>query len=509
MCSNSSSERSASKRRSATSNTTSASSCSATTADQAYGIVGDRGQGSPLFAAAPAPALISAGLSCARRRLRTRPRRQVLPTPPKARPQQRRRTASGDPPPTPPLTNPASARDHADVHLAQRPLSGVLSQALIAYTIEFDNEFERRMRKVGHPGFLSLTAWANIVRYLSAEGFSIGALAAQSSVKPKETYVVLGALERWGFVVLQPPAGPSAGRPDTAHRRVGFGGPRGLTAQWQVLPTDRTMTALGAWPSVLKHTEQQWCSRFGAESMDELRGALGRLLDTFDEPLPQGLPEGSDPPMRGGPPIEAPKGQPATPVLLAQLLWAFARDYDAGTGVPIMWAANVLRVLDREGVRVASLVSSTGLSPYEVRVSSQLRRSGWVEIVDDQQSARGKLIRLSPEGVRAQATYVPRAGAVEDAWIARFGRKPMARVRAALDDLMRDGPDGRCRITLGLVPPAGTPRAGVFDLGRGVGRPGVIRDRVRHLAAQTSAFIADPESMPHYPVWDNDRGFGP
>jgi hypothetical protein len=36
------------------------------------------------------------------------------------------------------------------------------------------------------------------------------------------------------------------------------------------------------------------------------------------------------------------------------------------------------------------------------------------------------------------------------------------------------------------------------------------RQRVRDLVAQTEAFVRDPlNALPHYPVWDMNRGFGP
>ena len=42
-----------------------------------------------------------------------------------------------------------------------RPLSALLSQVLVAFTVEFDNEFERQMAEAGYPGArLSLVVWS-------------------------------------------------------------------------------------------------------------------------------------------------------------------------------------------------------------------------------------------------------------------------------------------------------------------------------------------------------------
>ena len=69
------------------------------------------------------------------------------------------------------------------------PLSMLLSQALVAFTIEFDNEFERRMPhqtttgRSGEPRrgpwLVSQVMWANVLRYVSPEGLTIGQLHAR------------------------------------------------------------------------------------------------------------------------------------------------------------------------------------------------------------------------------------------------------------------------------------------------------------------------------------------
>jgi hypothetical protein len=51
---------------------------------------------------------------------------------------------------------------------SNRPLSALLSQVLVAFTIEVDNEFERRMGESGHPGArLSLVVWSNLMRVVA------------------------------------------------------------------------------------------------------------------------------------------------------------------------------------------------------------------------------------------------------------------------------------------------------------------------------------------------------
>jgi hypothetical protein len=40
----------------------------------------------------------------------------------------------------------------AESRISPLPLSALLSQMLVAFTLEVDNEFERRMSDAGHPG---------------------------------------------------------------------------------------------------------------------------------------------------------------------------------------------------------------------------------------------------------------------------------------------------------------------------------------------------------------------
>jgi hypothetical protein len=62
----------------------------------------------------------------------------------------------------------------------------------------------------------------------------------------------------------------------------------------------------------------------------------------------------------------------------------------------------------------------------------------------------------------------------------------------------------------GLAPPRGTIRSG--DVGPALGRRDVgvaARNRARDLVAQSGQFARDPAgTLPHYPLWDMNRGFG-
>jgi len=80
---------------------------------------------------------------------------------------------------------------------AQLPLSALLSQALVAFTIEFDNEFERRTphRTTDHgstsgsaaaPWLVSMAMWIKYLRFVPDDGITVRELARQAALsKPK------------------------------------------------------------------------------------------------------------------------------------------------------------------------------------------------------------------------------------------------------------------------------------------------------------------------------------
>src|SRR5579872_4125198 len=123
----------------------------------------------------------------------------------------------------------------ASVNLT-RPLSALLSQILIAFTVEFDNEFERQIARAGHPGArLSLVVWSNLIRFIPPEGISVREIVANSLLEQTEIKFMLGCLERWGFVALQTGSGqdpPKVRLRGALAVRDAFGSGRGINADW-------------------------------------------------------------------------------------------------------------------------------------------------------------------------------------------------------------------------------------------------------------------------------------
>jgi len=397
-----------------------------------------------------------------------------------------------------------------------RSLSALLSQVLVAFTVEFDNEFERRMGEAGFPGArLSLVVWANVMRFVADGAVPVRDLAAQALAPDKQVKFELGCLERWGFVALQP--GPADGRPvptgapgQSGHElREGWGSGRGIRADWRVRLTSKGLTASGIWRQLFGAIEQRWERRFGKAEISRLQQTLQDVVDQLEIELPQGLPGGYGEtdvyPRR----VTRGEGRLPLPTLLAQLLLTFRLEFDRESKAPLALCANTLRVLGEKPIRLMEIPRLTGGSPETTDIGWQIKP--YVVVKPDPTARRGKVVGLSPRGLRAQQTYRRLIREIERRWEARFGKEEIGRLRESLHGLFDRRSSGGPLLSEGMIPPPGTVRAG--DQAPALGRRDVgaaARQRMRDLVAQTEAFVSDPAgTLPHFPLWDMNRGFGP
>jgi len=391
-----------------------------------------------------------------------------------------------------------------------RPLSALLAQALVAFTVEFDNEFELRMRHADYPGArISLVVWSNLVRFIPADGISVRSLAAQALAEPPALKHQLGCLERWGFVLLHPES--SIGEFTRATPRLpfhpGWGSTRRIGADWLASLTPKGQKAKEIWPPLFLLTEQRWHKRFGTDEITRLRDALQAILDELPMQLPQGFVDLRERKAQF-PAQEAPTSDYLPlPVLLAQLLMAFALEFEPQSAAPLALCANSLRVLSDQPIPEREIAALTGSSPETAGIGWQLKR--YVAVAPDATTGRGKVVRLTERGLLAQREYRRLTDAIEAGWEDKFGSALRQSLLSLFD---REGRGSHpLLMSEGLVPPAGTVRAG--DASPALGRRDIgsaAQKRARDLVAQTRSFIANPAAaLPHYPLWDMNRGFGP
>lgn len=359
-----------------------------------------------------------------------------------------------------------------------RPLSALLSQMLVAFTIELDNEFERQMLEAGYPGAgLSLRVWSNLMRFLADGPVTVGGLAARSPTPANRLKFQLGCLERWGFVV------PETAQPGDKRKRDGWGSARGIRADCAFRLTTKGMKAVEVWPPLLGMIEGRWEARFGKSEISRLRESLQVITDT--------------------------SGRIPLVKLLSRLLRACKVEFESEATAPLELSANVIRVLSDKPMPVAEIPRLTGGSPETTAIGWRLKK--YVAVKAAPGESRGKVACLTPLGLEAQRTYHRLVREMEKRWKVKFGAAPVERLRDSLEGLLDASQEGRPLIAVGLIPPKGIRRAG--DEAAALGRKDIgpaARQRTRDLVAQTKVFVEDPAgSLPHYPLWDMNRGFGP
>ena len=163
----------------------------------------------------------------------------------------------------------------------QLPLPALLSQALVAFTIEFDNEFEHRMPHTttdhgatgphGGPWLVSMAMWFNCMQFIGEEPMPVAELLRRA-----RTGTNLDGMRRWGYVFLESASGDAKRRPP----------PRDLT----IRATRKGHRAQEVWRPLPAVIEDRWRERFGAAGIGQLRACLWALAARAEAELPDCLP---------------------------------------------------------------------------------------------------------------------------------------------------------------------------------------------------------------------------
>jgi DNA-binding MarR family transcriptional regulator len=373
-----------------------------------------------------------------------------------------------------------------DTPEAALPLATLLSQVLVAFTIEFDNEAERRMPHwttnhgstnqpstsrnpptagsatsgsvtdasaigLDHgPWLVSMAMWLNCMQFVGAEGIRVGELE-----KRARTHTNLHGMERWGYIVVAPDS--SDRRPKPPHR------------VWLIRATARGRMAQEVWRPLSGEIENRWRERFGNSEILKLREELWAVLRQIDLELPDCLPilgyglltRGAAREKRGETGKRAAADRvddhgahdSTLPALLAKVLLAFANEFEAESKLSLAISANILRVLDAQGARVREIPALAGVSKEAVAVAlSFLSKRGYVAVQPEPSAARSKMALLTPLGVKARETYFELTVDIERRWQQRFGENPIQALREALERLVGGATADTSPLVGGLEP---------------------------------------------------------
>lgn len=320
------------------------------------------------------------------------------------------------------------------------PLSALLSQTLVAFTIECDNEAEHRQPHhttdfggseleptAKTPWLTSFVMYFNCVKHIPDAGITAGELE-----RLVRTGTNLGGMRRWGYIKIDPKPLNSGGK--------------GIKPS-SVLTLKRAgKFARDLYPALIAEIEKRWQDRFGAGVLDELRQALEAVVTRLGPDLPDCLPilgygltcNGR---CAGGPEIGKPGRTDTASLglysLISKPLLAFALAYEEQSPVALAIAANIMRVLDADGVLAKEVPMRAGVSKEAVAIAE-----GWLvkqRYVDVDGKGVGRVLRLTSKGEAAQKNYDALVGRIEDQWRADAGTDAIDRLRVALDPLVGAG----------------------------------------------------------------------
>ncbi len=326
------------------------------------------------------------------------------------------------------------------------PLTTLLSQALVAFTIEFDNEAEHRIqhrttrgRDPGRRGLwlVSMAMWLNCMQYLTGEPMGVRELEQQA-----RTPTNLDGMRRWGYVVLE-----SASGADPRRR------PKDLT----IRPTTRGQQAQQVWRPLGAEIEDRWRNRFGAAEVGRLRAALTTMAGQLDLDLPDCMPilhHG----LWSARPGFAPRAAAAEPdlplaVLLARVLLGITAAFEQRSKLSMAVHADLLRVLDTDGVLVKDLPARTGVSKEALAMALGLVTRSDLAVVAPAAGSRFKAARLTDRGQPAQWAFADAMDQFDDRIGTRFSPGAVAGLRAALEPLAGDPGDPAHSPLLGGLEP--------------------------------------------------------
>ncbi len=348
------------------------------------------------------------------------------------------------------------------------PLSALLSHALVAFTIEFDNEFEHQMphRTTNHgsttqsrdaPWLVSMVMWLMFLRYIPNEGLPASELRHVLGLSVKDTKIWLTRMEKWwGYVVVE----------------------RDL-----VRPTAKGRQANAIWQSLTPRIEARWEERFGKSEINQLREALWELANRVANNLPDSLPILGYGLFSKSPEHERriTTSERMLPILLSKVLLAFAIEFERHSEVSLAISANVLRL--GEGVKVRDLPKLSAVSKEAIAMAlSFLEKRGYASVEPavepEAPGSRIKMLTFTSKGKHAQDEYFRLIWTIEEQWRTDFGKKTVSALRDSLEQLV-GGPTRQSPLFRGLEP---------------------YPDNWR-------ASLPKPETLPHYPMVLHRGGF--
>jgi hypothetical protein len=234
-----------------------------------------------------------------------------------------------------------------------------------------------------------MVMWLNTMRYIDENEIPLAELQRRGRTPTDCT----GKMQSWRYLTISPD-------------KIVHATPKGRRAQ-------------EIWRPLAAEMEDRWSQRFG---IDNLRGALERIDAQLDPSLSDGmriLGYGLISPV-GDYPAPAQRDT-SLPAMLAHLLLSVAIEFESKSPISLAICANVLRVLDEDGVRVAEIPVVSGVSKESIAMAMGILTKHKLVSLGKDAASRAKIVRLTSQGIIAQEAYRKFIGAIEKRWEQRFG----------------------------------------------------------------------------------------
>lgn len=337
------------------------------------------------------------------------------------------------------------------------PLPTLLSQILVAFTIEFDNEAERRLphRTTAHgvsapdalyaPWLVSMVMWFNCMQHLGD-----GPIPLRELERRARTPTNLHGMQRWGYVLVTNDSGdPFDFRPQ----------PRRASSQVRATPAGDVVRQ--TWAPLFAVIEDRWRDRFGTIEVDSLRDAAKAIAAKVQPHLPDCMPIlGYG--LRNDNLVKKPSRQESDlfdvaslplPSLLARVLLSFAIEFEGESQISLAICANVIRVLKSEGIRVRDLPALSGVSKEAVAMAfGILRKAHLIVIEKESRQSPWHSARLTAAGLEMQTAYLARLAEIEKSWQSQFGKAELKALREAAETIVGEPNNADSPLMHGIEP---------------------------------------------------------
>lgn len=319
------------------------------------------------------------------------------------------------------------------------PLPTLLSQALVAFTIEADYEFEQQMphvttekRKVGAfspgPWLISMPFWSMCLRHVPEAGTTVGEVLHQGFLGDSFLLGTNPGMVRWGYLRLEPG--------DATSKRP--------TKTWLVRPSPAGLRAQQTWAPIPDLIESRWKTRW--KEVQPLRRALEDLVGSLDHALPDYVPGNASYDSRVSIPSRPPGPASGSDfaALLAKALLQFTIEVEQAAPLAMVHAANIVRVLADGPIARRDLPRATGVGKETLAVMVGILQKSSILT-----AAAGNAVELTAAGRDGGAATFAAVANVEARWRAGGLRK-------VLEPLVGDGTMTASPLAVAVEPPNGT-----------------------------------------------------